>query len=96
MTRSLRLLKLKIQNEPGKSKIKRIEFEGFSQAVRMGVHSGFSEFFGVVPGGATPIDVGLRRRGGWWLLGGDACGCAREARHSNRSRPTRGGSRRAA
>jgi uncharacterized OsmC-like protein len=49
MTRSLRLLKLKVQNEPGTSKIKQIEFEGFNQAVRMGVHTGFSEFFGVVP-----------------------------------------------
>jgi uncharacterized OsmC-like protein len=49
MTRSLRLLKVKAQTEPGTSKIKRIEFEGFNSAVRMGIHAGFSEFFGIVP-----------------------------------------------
>jgi uncharacterized OsmC-like protein len=47
MGRSLRLLTVKAQNEPGKSKIKRIEFEGFPEPVRMGVHGGFSDFFGI-------------------------------------------------
>lgn len=49
MPRSLRLLKVKVESEPGKSKIKRLEFEGFPPPVRMGVHEGFSEFFGIVP-----------------------------------------------
>jgi uncharacterized OsmC-like protein len=47
MGQELRLLKVKCKNEPGKSKIKDLEFEGFPQSVRMGVHGGFSEFFGI-------------------------------------------------
>lgn len=49
MARSLRLLKVRVQSESGKSKIKRAEFEGYPPAVRMGVHPGFSEFFGIMP-----------------------------------------------
>jgi uncharacterized OsmC-like protein len=54
MARSLRLLKTRVQNEPGISKIKRIEFEGFCEPVRMGVHGGFSEFFGIDPDEPLP------------------------------------------
>jgi uncharacterized OsmC-like protein len=49
MGSSLQLLKVKVENEPGGSKVKLVEFEGFPPAVRMGVHAGFSEFFGIVP-----------------------------------------------
>jgi len=49
MGRSLRLLKTKARMESTKNKIKSIEFEGFPAPVRMGVHPGFSEFFGIDP-----------------------------------------------
>jgi hypothetical protein len=54
MARPLKLLKTRVQNEPGISKIKRIEFEGFREPVRMGVHGGFSEFFGIEPDEPLP------------------------------------------
>lgn len=49
MGRLLRLLKTKVHMESPKNKIKSIEFEGFPGPVRMGVHRGFCEFFGIDP-----------------------------------------------
>jgi len=49
MVRKLHLLKIKVEYEAGHSKVKRIQFDGFDQPVRMGVHTGFSEFWGIVP-----------------------------------------------
>ena len=41
--------KVKISKEPGKSKIKRAEIEGFPGAVRMGIHGGIAEYFKLSP-----------------------------------------------
>jgi uncharacterized OsmC-like protein len=41
--------KVKIQKEPGKSKIKSAEIEGFPGALRMGIHSGIAEYFKLSP-----------------------------------------------
>ncbi len=49
MGKLLHTSKVKIHKEPGKSKIKRAEFEGFPTAVRMGVHGGIAEYFKVSP-----------------------------------------------
>jgi uncharacterized OsmC-like protein len=49
MARLLHLSKVKVQKEPGKDKIKRAQFEGFPDSVRMGVHSGVADYFKVKP-----------------------------------------------
>lgn len=54
MSRSLRLLKTKVHMESPKNKIKSIVFEGFPTPVRMGVHRGFCEYFGIDPEESLP------------------------------------------
>src|ERR1700691_60759 len=54
MGRLAHLSKVKIHKEPGKSKIKRAEIEGFPGVTRMGVHGGIAEFFKVVPDEPLP------------------------------------------
>jgi organic hydroperoxide reductase OsmC/OhrA len=49
MNKTLRMLHVKVESEPGQSKIKRIEFGGFPAVVRMGLHAGFSQFFKLTP-----------------------------------------------
>jgi uncharacterized OsmC-like protein len=49
MGKLLHLSKVKVSREPGNSKIKRAEFEGFPGAVRMGVHGGIAQYFKRVP-----------------------------------------------
>jgi uncharacterized OsmC-like protein len=49
MAKLIHTSKVKIQKEPGKSKIKRAEIEGFPGALRMGVHGGVAEFFKISP-----------------------------------------------
>lgn len=49
MPRILQISKTRVQKEPGNSKIKKIEFEGFPDTVRMGVHGGIAHFFGLKP-----------------------------------------------
>jgi uncharacterized OsmC-like protein len=49
MARLLHLSKVKVQKEPGKDKIKRAQFEGFPEVVRMGVHDGVADYFKVKP-----------------------------------------------
>lgn len=49
MARLLHLSKVKVQKEPGKDKIKRAQFEGFPDTVRMGVHDGVAEYFKLKP-----------------------------------------------
>src|SRR4051794_17885464 len=46
--------KVRIRKEPGNSKVKRIEMEGFPGAVRMGVHGGIAEFFKLKPDEPLP------------------------------------------
>ncbi len=41
--------KVKIHKEPGKSKIKRAEIEGFPGALRMGIHGGIAQYFKLSP-----------------------------------------------
>jgi len=57
MARTLHLLKIKVEYEAGHSKVKRIQFDGFDQPVRMGVHTGFSEFYNVVPEEPLPSSL---------------------------------------
>jgi uncharacterized OsmC-like protein len=45
MGKLLHLSRVKVCREPGNSKIKRAEFEGFPGAVRMGVHGGIAQYF---------------------------------------------------
>jgi len=49
MGRLAHLSKVKIEKEKGKSKIKRIQIEGFPEVIRMGVNGGIAEFFKVKP-----------------------------------------------
>src|SRR6202050_2225595 len=49
MGKLIQMSKVKISKEPGKSKIKRAEIEGFPGAVRMGVHGGIAQYFKLSP-----------------------------------------------
>lgn len=49
MGRLAHLSKVKIQKEPGKNKVKRIQIEGFPEVIRMGVNGGIAGFFKVAP-----------------------------------------------
>ena len=49
MGKLIQTSKVKISKEPGKSKIKRAEIEGFSGAVRMGIHGGIAQYFKLSP-----------------------------------------------
>lgn len=54
MARVLSISRTKVEKEPGKDKIKRIHFDGFADDVRMGVHSGIGDFFGIKPSEPLP------------------------------------------
>ncbi len=45
----IQLSKVKLSKEPGKSKIKRAEIEGFPGVIRMGVHGGIAKHFKLSP-----------------------------------------------
>ncbi|MGD0909441.1 MAG: OsmC family protein [Candidatus Acidiferrales bacterium] len=49
MGKLIQTSKVKIHKEPGNSKIKRAEFEGFPGAVRMGIHGGIAQYFKLSP-----------------------------------------------
>jgi len=49
MAKLLHTSKVKIHKEPGNSKIKRAEIEGFPGAVRMGIHGGVAQYFKLSP-----------------------------------------------
>jgi uncharacterized OsmC-like protein len=49
MAKLLHTSKVKISREPGNSKIKRAEIEGFPGAIRMGIHGGIADFFKLSP-----------------------------------------------
>ena len=49
MAKLIHTSKVKIQKEPGKSKIKRAEIEGFPGALRMGIHGGVAQYFKLSP-----------------------------------------------
>ena len=54
MTTLAHLSKVKIQKEPGKNKIKRIQFDGFPETTRMGIHGGVADFFKLQPDEPLP------------------------------------------
>jgi uncharacterized OsmC-like protein len=45
----IQMSKVKIFKEPGNSKIKRAEIEGFPGAIRMGIHGGIAQYFKLSP-----------------------------------------------
>src|SRR6204780_4631456 len=49
MGKLIQTSKVKISKEPGKSKIKRAEIEGFPGALRMGIHGGIAQYFKLSP-----------------------------------------------
>jgi uncharacterized OsmC-like protein len=49
MAELLQTSKVKIYKEPGNSKIKRAEIEGFPGALRMGIHGGIAKYFKLSP-----------------------------------------------
>ena len=49
MAKLLQLSKVKVHKEPGNSKIKKAEIEGFPGALRMGIHGGIAKFFKLSP-----------------------------------------------
>ena len=49
MAKLIHTSKVKIHKEPGKSKIKRAEIEGFPGAIRMGIHGGIAQYFKLSP-----------------------------------------------
>jgi uncharacterized OsmC-like protein len=54
MAKLLHVSKVKVQKEPGKSKVKRVGIDGFPDIVRMGVHGGVGQFFGITPDEPLP------------------------------------------
>jgi uncharacterized OsmC-like protein len=54
MARLLQTSKVKVEKEPGNSKIKRARFEGFPDVVRMGIYGGIAEFFKLQPDQPLP------------------------------------------
>ena len=49
MGKLIQTSKVKISKEPGNSKIKRAEIEGFPGAIRMGIHGGIAKYFKLSP-----------------------------------------------
>lgn len=49
MGKLIQMSKVRISKEPGKSKIKRAEIEGFPGAIRMGIHGGIAQYFKLSP-----------------------------------------------
>ena len=49
MGKLLHTSKVKITREPGNSKIKRAEIEGFPGSIRMGIHGGIANYFKLSP-----------------------------------------------
>ena len=54
MGKVMHVSKVKVRKEPGNSKIKRIQIEGWPEVTRMGVHGGIAEFFKVNPDEPMP------------------------------------------
>jgi uncharacterized OsmC-like protein len=49
MGKLIQTSKVRIRKEPGNSKIKRAEIEGFPGEVRMGIHGGIAKYFKLAP-----------------------------------------------
>jgi uncharacterized OsmC-like protein len=57
MGKLLHTSKVKIQKEPGKSKIKRAQVEGFADVLRMGIHGGIAQYFKLSPDEPMPATL---------------------------------------
>src|ERR1700737_5534347 len=57
MVKLLHTSKVKIQKEPGNSKIKRAQVEGFPDVLRMGIHGGIAQFFKLPPDEPMPATL---------------------------------------
>src|ERR1700686_4302186 len=57
MGKLLHTSKVKIQKEPGKSKIKRAQVDGFPDVLRMGIHGGIAQFFKLSPDEPMPATL---------------------------------------
>ena len=57
MAKLLHLSKVKIHREAKKKKIKRAQFEGFPDVVRMGLHGGVAEHFKIQPDEPLPTTL---------------------------------------
>ena len=57
MAKLLHTSKVKIQKEPGNSKIKRARVEGFPDVVRMGIHGGIAQYFKLSPDEPRPATL---------------------------------------
>ena len=54
MAKLVHLSKVKVHREAKKKKIKRVQFEGFRDIVRMGLHGGVAEYFKIQPDEPLP------------------------------------------
>jgi uncharacterized OsmC-like protein len=54
MSKLLHVSKVRIEKEPGNSKVKRAQVEGFPDVLRMGVHGGVADFFKLKPDEPLP------------------------------------------
>src|SRR5713226_6409180 len=57
MGKLLQTSKVKIQKEPGNSKIKRAQVEGFPDVLRMGIHGGIAQYFKLSPDEPMPATL---------------------------------------
>ena len=57
MAKLLHTSKVKIQKEPGNSKIKRAQVEGFPDVLRMGIHGGIAQYFKLSPDEPMPATL---------------------------------------
>ena len=57
MGKLLHTSKVKIQKEPGNSKIKRAQVEGFPDVLRMGIHGGIAQYFKLSPDEPRPATL---------------------------------------
>src|SRR6202035_2389233 len=57
MAKLLQTSKVKIQKEPGNSKIKRAQVEGFPDVLRMGIHGGIAQYFKLSPDEPRPATL---------------------------------------
>jgi uncharacterized OsmC-like protein len=57
MGKLLHLSKVRVHKEAHKRKIKRVQFEGFPDVVRMGLHGGVAEYFKIEPDEPLPTTL---------------------------------------
>lgn len=57
MAKLLHVSKVKVHREAKKKKIKRVQFEGFPDVARMGLHGGVAEYFKIQPDEPLPTTL---------------------------------------